>query len=60
MLNKQLSETPTTVLIVEHHMDVVRAVATDVTVLAAGKVVETGPVARVLTREREEVRHGSV
>lgn len=39
MLNRQLTETPTTVLIMEHCMDVVQAVATDATVLTAGKVV---------------------
>lgn len=57
MLKKQLADLSTTVVVVEHHMDVVKSVATHVTVLKAGRVAETGSLnPPLIVEEREEVR----
>jgi branched-chain amino acid transport system ATP-binding protein len=45
------SSTPISILIVEHHMDVVRAVADSVVGLEGGSVVTTGSASQVLDSE---------
>ncbi|MCD9153632.1 methionine ABC transporter ATP-binding protein [Aeromicrobium duanguangcaii] len=55
LLRKVNDELGITIIVITHEMDVVRTLAHKVSVMEAGRVVESGPVIDIFARPREQV-----